>query len=197
MNSLLRAVGLPQRQDADRAAAHAGPQNLRRHRRRELHAVPVHGERTHLRRRLHLYEVDAGGHVVANYGSLGLAPAAGSLPMMTANQTQLVILNNGALFVLVFLGRSPQREFMRARRARDMRRETPVDQWHRSDVYRADCRRRRRSRDFPFYAGSGNAIANNVATSVLTGGGDGAFAVDITAVGNNCSIPSWPGSFRD
>src|SRR5258708_6859511 len=52
----------------------------------------------------HLYELNASGNIIADYGSLGAAPVAGSLPMMTANQTQLAILNNGNLYVLTFLG---------------------------------------------------------------------------------------------
>jgi hypothetical protein len=48
-----------------------------------------------------LYEVNASG-LVTNWGSLGVAPLRPT--MLTANETQLVILNNGNLFVFVFLG---------------------------------------------------------------------------------------------
>lgn len=47
-----------------------------------------------------LYELDASG-AIANLGSLGAAPAAPTLvTMITANETQLVVSNNGDLFVL-------------------------------------------------------------------------------------------------
>ena len=45
----------------------------------------------------HLYEITAGG-VVTNLGSIGATPTRPT--MMTANETQLVILNNGNLYVL-------------------------------------------------------------------------------------------------
>lgn len=145
----------------------------------------------------HLYEVDASGHVVSNYGSLGLAPLAGSLPMMTANQTQLVILNNGALFVLVFLGAITAAGIHAGAAGTGYAPgDTGVINGTGATYTVLTVGGGGAVATFRFTPGSGNAIANNVATSVLTGGGDGAFAVDISAVGNNVLYPVVAGQFQ-
>ena len=145
----------------------------------------------------HLYEVNAGGQVIANYGSLGLAPAAGSLPMMTANQTQLVILNNGALFVLVFLGAITAAGIHAGAAGTGYAPgDTGVINGTGATYTVLTVGGGGAVATFRFTPGSGNAIANNVATTVLTGGGDGAFAVDITAVGNNVLYSVVAGQFQ-
>ena len=134
----------------------------------------------------HLYELNASGEVIANYGSLGGPPIAGTLPMMTANQTQLVILNNGDLYVLTFLG---------AITAAGIHGGAAGSGYAPGDTGTINGTGATYTvltvggggavATFAFTPGSGNAVESNVATSVLTGGGDGTFAVDITAVANN------------
>lgn len=132
----------------------------------------------------HLYELNASGNVIANYGSLGAAPTRPT--MMTANQTQLVILNNGALFVLTFLG---------AITAAGIHSGAAGSGYAPGDTGTIDGTGSTYQvltiggggsvATFRFTPGSGNVVQNNVATAVLTGSGDGTFAVDITAVADN------------
>jgi hypothetical protein len=143
----------------------------------------------------HLYELNAGGEVIANYGSLGLAPTRPT--MMTANQTQLIILNNGLLYVLTFLG---------AITAAVLHAGAGGSGYAPGDMGTIDGTGSTYTvltvgaggavLTFSFTPGSGNAVASDIATAVLTGGGDGTFAVDITAVANNNLYAVPPAQFN-
>ena len=132
----------------------------------------------------HLYELNAGGQAIANYGSLGGTPLTPT--MMTANQTQLVILNNGALFVLVFLG-AIKTAIIHAGAAGtgyapgDIGTIGATGSTYEVLTVGAGGA----IVTFLYTPGSGNILQANVSTSVLTGSGDGTFAVDVTAVQNN------------
>lgn len=138
----------------------------------------------------HLYEVNASGQVLANYGSLGAAPAPGTKPMMTANETQLVILNNGALFVLVFKGAiTAMNVHAGAAGLGYAPGDTGVINGTGSTYTVLTVGGGGAIVSFRFTPGSGNGTAADVGTTVLTGSGDGTFKVDITAVANNVLYP--------
>ena len=132
----------------------------------------------------HLYELNASGNVIANYGSLGGAPTRPT--MMTANQTQLVILNNGLLYVLTFLGAITAAGVHSGAAGSDYAPgDTGTIDGTGSTYVVLTIGGGGSVATFALTPGSGNVTQNDVATVVLTGSGDGTFAVDITAVANN------------
>jgi hypothetical protein len=132
----------------------------------------------------HLYELNASGNVIANYGSLGAAPTRPT--MMTANQIQLAILNNGNLFVLTFLG-AITAAIIHAGAAGTGYAigDTGTINGTGATYQVTGTGGGGTVTSFIFTPGSGNVAGNDVATAVLTGSGDGTFAVDVTAVANN------------
>lgn len=132
----------------------------------------------------HLYELNASGQIVANYGALGAAPVTPT--MMTANETQLIILNNGALFVLTFKGAITAAAIHAGAAGTGYAPgDTGVIDGTGSTYTVLTVGGGGAVASFRFTPGSGNVDQNNVPTTVLTGGGDGAFAVDISAVADN------------
>ena len=132
----------------------------------------------------HFYELNASGQPIANYGSIGGAPL--TPPIIVANQYQLAILNNGNLYVFTFLG---------AMTAAVVHSGAAGTGYAPGDTGTIDGTGSTYQvltvggsgavATFRFTPGQGNSVESDVATSVLTGSGDGTFTVDITAVANN------------
>ena len=134
-----------------------------------------------------LYELTAGGAVI-NYGSLGVAPLTPT--MMTANEKQLVILNNGDLYVLTFQGAITAANIHAGAAGTGYAPgDTGTINGTGSTYEVLTIGGGGSVATFAFTPGSGNVISAGIATSVLTGAGDGAFEVDISAVGNNVLYP--------
>jgi hypothetical protein len=130
-----------------------------------------------------LYEVNASG-LVTNWGSLGAAPTRPT--MLTANETQLVVLNNGNLFVFTFLGAITGLVIHSGAAGSGY---APGDTGtidNTGSTYEVLTIGGGGSvATFLYTPGSGNSVQSNVGTSVLTGTGDGTLAFDITSVANN------------
>jgi hypothetical protein len=106
--------------------------------------------------------------------------------MMTANQTQLVILNNGNLYVLTFEGAITAANIHAGAAGTGYAvGDTGTINGTGSTYEVTGVSGGGAVTSFIFTPGSGNVAENDVATSVLTGSGDGTFAVDVTAVANN------------
>ena len=128
-----------------------------------------------------LYEINQSG-AITNYGSIGGIPLR--TPMMTANQTQLVILNNGNLYVLTFAGAITSASVHIAGTGYSVG-DTGTILGTGATYEVTAINGTGGVTAFIFTPGSGNVVQNGVATTVLTGSGDGTFAINIAAVANN------------
>lgn len=134
-----------------------------------------------------LYEILANGTVV-NRGSLGGTPLTPT--MMTANQTQLVILNNGALYVFVFSGAVTVANVTFGAGGTNY---APGDTGVVDGINGGSGATYTvltvggsgAVTSFSITPGSGYVVENSNPTSVLTGNGDGTLEIDINGVSDN------------
>lgn len=127
-----------------------------------------------------LYELHADS-TLTNWGSIGSHPQAPT--MMTANETQLVILNNGNLYVFVFKGAITAASVNAGGTGYAIGDTGNIGTT--GAVYTVSAVSGGVVTGFTFTPGSGASVASGVTTQVLTGSGNGAFTVNITAVENN------------
>jgi hypothetical protein len=131
----------------------------------------------------HLYEITASG-AITNYGSIGGAPV--TPPQIAANETQLAVLNNGNLYVLIFQGAiTGAAVHAGAAGSGYAPGDTGTIDGTGSTYQVLSVGGGGAVATFRLTPGSGNVVQSDVATAVLTGSGDGTFAVDITSVANN------------
>jgi len=130
-----------------------------------------------------LYELTASGAVI-DRGSIGATPVTPT--MLTANQTQLVVLNNGNFYVLTFEGAITAAAVQGGHAGTGYAEgDTGTINGTGSTYTVLTVGGGGSVATFSFTPGSGNSVSTDNATSVLTGAGDGNFEVNITAVADN------------